>query len=154
LPLAATLATEAVYESFLGAERGRMLFHGHTFTANAIACAAALASLDLIAAWATPARLAAIGEQIEAGLRSAGLPEGADLRRFGGIVAVELPSEAGGYLAPLGERLRTAAREHAPDVLLRPLGPVLYAMPPASTTPKECDLVAERMAEVLHAAGA
>jgi len=145
VPLAATLASERLYEAFLSTERSRAFFHGHTFTANPIGCAVALASLEVCAAEGTPGRLEAIGQRIEAGLVDvANLPVVLDLRRLGGIVALELRPMAGdqpGYLAELGPRLRRRAMERA--VLLRPLGNVLYAMPPSSTTPEDCDRIAE-----------
>jgi adenosylmethionine-8-amino-7-oxononanoate aminotransferase len=153
LPLAATLFSEAVFDAFRDTDRGRMFFHGHTFTANPIACAVALASLDVVEEDDTPARFARIGARIEAGVADAVAASPAlSLRRFGGIVAIELGDGADdGYLAGIGTPLRTACRERAPDVLLRPLGNVLYAMPPACTTEDECDLVAARLREVVGA---
>lgn len=143
LPLAVTLAREEIYAAFLAPARGRALFHGHSYTANPITCAVALESLRVLEEERTPQRLAQIGGWIEQGLRgAAGVRE---LRRCGGIVAVEL-EDAGGYLAPIGERLRAACRGR--DVLLRPLGNVLYAMPPSCTTREECQQIAAVMAEV------
>ncbi len=142
LPLAATLATEAVYASFLAPDRRKAFFHGHSYTANPIGCAAALASLDLLEAEDTPGRLDAIGRAIEDDLRPlAGVPGVKEVRRIGGIVAVELESDSGaGYLSDLGPRLRIASRKG--DVLLRPLGNVLYAVPPSCTTREECGSIA------------
>jgi len=149
LPLAATLFREEIYDAFCDERRDRMFFHGHTFTAHAIGCAVALASLDLIESDDTPRRLASRGARIAAGLSRA-LPATARVRRFGGIVAVDTGGPAG-YLAARGHALRSACRSHAPDVLLRPLGEVLYAMPPACTSDAECDRIAERMSAVLTA---
>ncbi len=137
MPLAATLATGEIYSAFLSTDRARAFFHGHTFTANPVACAVALASLDLIRENDVPVRFRAIGKRIAAALP---VPS----RRFGGIVAVG----GGGYLS---EALRNVCREKAPDLLLRPLGDVLYAMPPACTTMEECDRIAAGMAQVLEA---
>ena len=132
LPLAATLATGRLFEAFLDDAKARMFFHGHSFTANPIGCAAALASLDLIERENTVSRLDRLGIEIEASLR-ADLPdaEALSLRRCGSIVAFDLPGERS-YLADTAGRARQIAREH--DCLLRPLGSVIYAMPPASTT--------------------
>ena len=149
LPLAATLTTARVWTAFLSADRARAFFHGHTFTANPIGCRAALASLDLIEREDTPARLDAIGARIEGAL-AAGIAARPgvrarvrELRRTGGIVALELalpPGSPAGYLGELGPRLRERALELG--VLLRPLGPVLYALPPACTSPEQCDAIA------------
>ena len=144
LPLAATLATEGLFEAFLSDERARALAHGHSMTASPLGCAVALASLGLARETRIERRLDAIGARLEAGLAElAGEPRVRDLRRLGGIVALDLvppPGEAAGYHAAMGLRLRRAAIEHG--VLLRPLGSVLYAMPPASTTEEEADLLA------------
>lgn len=142
LPLAATLATEEIFHSFSATERSRAFFHGHTFTGNPIACAAARASLALVREENTPARLAAIGERVESGLGALRVhPRVTEVRRCGGIVAVDLAAADAGYLAGLGEELRARCRA-LPDVLLRPLGNVIYAMPPSCVTPEEADRIA------------
>lgn len=153
LPLAATLAREDIYAAFLGQDRGRAFFHGHTFTGNPIACAVALASLALVDRDDVPGRLARLGERLESGLEPLrGLDGVREVRRLGGIVAVELRARDGdaGYLSDAGERLRAACRDR--EVLLRPLGNVLYAMPPACTTDAEIDLIADHMRHACRAA--
>jgi adenosylmethionine-8-amino-7-oxononanoate aminotransferase len=151
MPLAATLTTESMFEAFLSHDRARAFFHGHSFTAHPVACAVALASLRLCLAEDTPARLDAIGRDIERGLRErlAASPRGEtaarSVRRRGGIVAFDLGTP-GGYLGEVAPRLRAEAV--ARGVLLRPLGNVLYAMPPACTTEAQCDRIAEVMAEL------
>ena len=154
LPLAATLATEEIFEAFLAADRSKAFFHGHTFTGHPIGCAVALASLELVRANDVPGRLDAIGTRIESALRPlADDPIVLDLRRTGGIVALELQppaGEAAGYLASLAPHLRAAAIERG--VLLRPLGNVLYALPPACTTDAEADRIAEVMGELVNEA--
>lgn len=147
LPLAATLATEDIYAAFLSEDRGRAFFHGHTFTAHPIGCAVAIASLRLVRERDVPARLEALGARLEdhlADLRDDSRV--ADLRRTGGVVALELRPAGGeraGYLASVGLRLRRAAI--ARGVLLRPLGNVLYAMPPACTNEDQADEIARTM---------
>ncbi len=149
--LAATLTREAVYEAFLSSDRSRFFPHGHTMTANPIGCAVALASLALLEEEDTVARLNAIGQRIHAGLveRLDGERRVRDLRQRGGIVALDLVPPAGeapGYLATMTPRLRAAAIERG--VLLRPLGNVLYALPPACLTDVECDRISTVMAEL------
>ena len=152
LPLAATLATERLYAAFLSTDRARMFFHGHSFTAHPLACAVARASLALVRAEDTPAMLDALGRKIELSLRArlrTGDPARArtgEVRRTGGIVAVDLALPAGGYLASAAPRLRAAAVERG--VLLRPLGNVLYALPPACTTEAQAERIAAVMAEL------
>ncbi|MCZ6596614.1 MAG: adenosylmethionine--8-amino-7-oxononanoate transaminase [Planctomycetota bacterium] len=152
LPLAATLATEEIYAAFLSTDRSKAFFHGHTFTAHPIGCAVGLASLGLVRANDVPARLDAIGRRIEEGLRDVADGERVrDLRRTGGIVALELAPPKGdrtGYLANLSLRLRAEAIERG--VLLRPLGNVLYAMPPACTTDEQCDTIGQVMGELVR----
>ena len=99
----------------------------------------ARASLGLCLEDDVPARLDHIGRRIESGLTIPGA------RRRGGIVAVDIPSagDAPGYLSSNALRLREAAIERG--VLLRPLGSVLYAMPPACTTEDQCDRIAAAM---------
>lgn len=144
LPLAATLATEDLFAAFLHHERSRYFPHGHTFTANPIACAAALASLQLCRENDTPRRLAAIGERLFARLQDlAAHPQVRDLRQLGGMVALDLVDERPGYLAAATPKLRAAAI--ARGVLLRPLGNVLYALPPACVEEPEIGLLAATM---------
>ncbi len=147
LPLAVTLATERIYGSFYSEDRTRFFPHGHTWTAHAIGCAVARASLRLTLDNDVPARMRSIGERIEANLSELrDDPRVRELRRRGGVVALELhPQRAGGegYMADLVPGLRRRAIEEG--VLLRPLGNVLYALPPACTSEAECDEIARVM---------
>ncbi len=147
-PLSATLASEDIFEAFLSADRSRAFFHGHTFTAHPIGCAVALASLEIVLAEGTPARLQRIGELIRAELDDLQAQESIrNLRQLGGIVALDLSppeGEPAGYLASMVADLRRASLEDG--VLLRPLGNVLYAMPPACTT----DQQARTIGQVMH----
>jgi adenosylmethionine-8-amino-7-oxononanoate aminotransferase len=130
LPLAATLATERVYEGFLGsAEDGRTFFHGHTFTGSPLACAAALASLDAFESEGTLLRLQPkirlLGELLEG---VAEMPEVAEVRGRGFMVGIDLgehhPSLRLGHQVVLEARRRGA--------IIRPLGDVIVLMPPLS----------------------
>jgi adenosylmethionine-8-amino-7-oxononanoate aminotransferase len=115
----------------------------------------ALASLEVTLRDDVPDKLDRIGKKIENGLRARLRVNDADhrlageVRRTGGIVAVDLAlpeGSPGGYLADLAPKLRAEAV--ARGVLLRPLGPVLYAMPPACTTEEQCERIATVMAEL------
>jgi adenosylmethionine-8-amino-7-oxononanoate aminotransferase len=128
LPLAATLTTERVYEGFLGApDEGRTFFHGHTFTGNPLACAAALASLDAFDREHTLLRLQPkirllhelLGEIAE-------MDEVAEVRGRGFMVGIDLGEhdpEIG-----LGHRVTVEARQRG--AIIRPLGDVVVLMPP------------------------
>ncbi len=159
LPLAATLATEEIFSAFLGPYDGyTAFFHGHTFTGNALGCAAALASLDLF----TPAMLAALPEKaaaLAAGLAREVRPLAPvfEIRQHGLMVGIELmrdPARRESY-APrerVGHRVIVAARRRG--VVLRPLGDVLVLMPPLSITPDEiATLVAVAAEAIAEATG-
>ncbi len=145
LPLAATLTTERVYEGFLGApEEGRTFFHGHTFTGNPLACAAALANLDAFECDGTLVRLQPkirlLGELLR---EVAMLPEVAEVRGRGFMAGIDL-GEHDPELR-LGHRVALEARQRG--VIIRPLGDVVVLMPPL-TIPKH-DL--QRLVEVVAA---
>jgi adenosylmethionine-8-amino-7-oxononanoate aminotransferase len=155
LPMAVTAATETVYEAFLSDDRTKTFFHGHSFTANPLACAVALASLDLFEATDILGRIGRLESQLTARLSPLrSLPIVGDVRVIGGVGAIELVSDqhtkqAGGYLDDIGRRL--SAEFLARGVLLRPLGNVLYVMPPYVISDTEVDFVADVIAEVLGA---
>ena len=150
LPLAVTLTTEEVFESFLWHDRSRFFAHGHTMTANPIGCSVARASLALSLETRVWERLDHLGRRIEERLAPLRDHERvARLRRTGGIVAYDLVSAEGtpeGYLASITPRLRAAAIERG--ALVRPLGDVVYAMPPASTTEDQADRIADVLVEL------
>jgi adenosylmethionine-8-amino-7-oxononanoate aminotransferase len=128
LPLAATVCRPAIYEAFLGADFGRAFAHGHSFTANPLGCAAALASLDLLQAPGTTGRLAAIEALHRARTARLGAVPGLTRPRVCGTIAAVDFAGAGGYTAALGPRL--AGFFLARGLLLRPLGRVVYLLPP------------------------
>jgi len=150
LPLAATLVTQPLFDDFVSLDRRRTFFHGHSFTANPLGCAVAIASLELCIENDVAERFDLIGARIETTLRQAGIDDSraTNLRRKGGIVAIDLVPRDGeaGYLAGDVLRLRREALERG--VLLRPLGNVLYAMPPACASEEQCDRIAQAMVEL------
>jgi adenosylmethionine-8-amino-7-oxononanoate aminotransferase len=149
LPLAATLATEAVFEAFLAPyEAFRAFFHGHTYTGNPLACAVALASLRLFETERTLARLqpkiARLRERLAADV--APLAHVGEVRQQGVMVGIELVAEPGTRrpwpaAARIGQRVVAAAR--ARGVVVRPLGSVIVLMPPLAIAPEELDTLVD-----------
>lgn len=135
LPLSAVLATEAVYEAFLGTPAsGRTFFHGHTYTANPLCATAAVANLELMAERGTVARAAEIGERIGAATAHLGSDDGVvEVRRIGTMTGIEVRS----VRERTGFEVCRRARDHG--VLLRPLGDVVILMPPLGITDGELD---------------
>ena len=152
LPLGATAATEAVYEAFLSQDRGKTFFHGHSYTANPLACAVGLASLDLFREDGVLARVQALERQFRTSLESLRrLPWVGDVRVIGGVGVIELASSEAGYLASAGPRLYQEFLSRG--LLLRPLGNVVYFMPPYVITETEADWALEQIREVIEAFG-
>jgi adenosylmethionine-8-amino-7-oxononanoate aminotransferase len=160
LPLAATLATERVFETFLAPyEDFRAFFHGHTYTGNALACAVGLASLQVFAGERTLEHLTPKIRHLEARLARdvAPLSHVGDVRQQGFMVGVELVADRSSrapYAARerLGHRVILAARRRG--VVLRPLGNVLVLMPPLAITLAELDLLVDVLRDaVIEVAG-
>jgi adenosylmethionine-8-amino-7-oxononanoate aminotransferase len=154
LPLGATVATDQVYEAFLSDDRTRTFFHGHSYTANPLACAVALASLDLFRDTGTLDRVLALEDWLRAGLEPLReLPVVGDIRVLGGVGIVELVADratktAGGYLDQAGPLLTAAFL--ARGLLLRPLGNVVYVMPPYVITRDETRWMTDQVSDVLR----
>jgi adenosylmethionine-8-amino-7-oxononanoate aminotransferase len=148
LPLGATVATERMYEAFLSDDRAKTFFHGHSFTANPLACAVAIASLDLFAEGDVLGRVRRLEAQMTAALAPLSRLESvADVRVLGGVGAIELRTGAGGYLDGIGPRL--AAEFLQRGLLLRPLGNVLYFMPPYVITDEQAAWALAQIVDVV-----
>ncbi len=150
LPLAATLTTEAVYEGFLGApEQQRTFFHGHTYTGNPLACAAALASLDVFEREQTIERLqpkiALLAERLEA---VEAMPEVAEVRRCGFMTGVDLGAHDPALR--MGHRVTLEARERG--AIVRPLGDTVVLVPPLSISAADLTRLMDIVAESIEAA--
>jgi adenosylmethionine-8-amino-7-oxononanoate aminotransferase len=136
LPLAVTLCTEKIYEAFYSVDRSRTFFHGHSYSGNPLGCAAANASLKIFEMEPVFERIAAIEV-----IHRERMPELAkkmgviDARILGTIAAVELRAADAGYLSRLRSQLYAFFIESG--VLLRPLGNVVYVVPPYVVTADE-----------------
>jgi adenosylmethionine-8-amino-7-oxononanoate aminotransferase len=150
LPLAATLATERIYEGFLGApEEYRTFFHGHTYTGNPLACAAALASLDAFEQERTLERLqpkiARLWELLDG---VAAMPEVAEVRGRGVMVGIDLGAHDPALR--LGHRVTLEARKRG--AIVRPLGDVVVLMPPLSISEADLRSLVEIVADSIGVA--
>ncbi len=137
LPLAATLATEEVYSAFLGRrDELKHFFHGHTFTANPLACAVGLESLALLRESTLANGLARTPEVTAALGRIASIPGVASVRQCGMMAGIELTAVAG---RSRGVEVCDRIRDHG--VILRNLGDVVVWMPPLSISADELGLL-------------
>jgi adenosylmethionine-8-amino-7-oxononanoate aminotransferase len=152
LPLAATLATERIYEGFLGwHEEYRTFFHGHTYTGNPLACAAALANLDAFWSERTIVRLQPKIRFLHDQLREvAALPEVAEVRGRGFMVGIDLGEHDPGLR--LGHRVAMEARRRG--AIIRPLGDVVVLMPPLAISKRDLRRLVEITAAAIEAAHA
>jgi adenosylmethionine-8-amino-7-oxononanoate aminotransferase len=147
LPLAAVLTTQAIYDAFLDDSRERAFLHSHSYTGNPLACAAALATLSIFEEDSVLARNRATAEKMAALAAPLGEhPLVADVRQAGMIVAFEL-SQDGDKRSPFPASARIGLRAYraalARGVVLRPLGDVLYWMPPYCVDDAQLALLAE-----------
>ena len=140
LPLAVTLCTHTIFAAHCSEDRRRTFFHSSSYTANPIACAAAVANIRI---WETEPVLARIGAL--AALQAKALDRFRDDRRFSGIrqigtiTAMDLVTTDPGYLSGLGPRLQQVFRQAG--VLLRPLGNTIYVLPPYCVTADDIELI-------------
>ena len=146
LPLAATLAAPAVVAAWDTPDRSRTFFHGHSFTAHPLASAVAVANWKMLTAAANPAPRRMEEFWMEALSPLRGRPQVRDVRVRGTIAAVEV-NAPGGYLADVGRHLRGRCLEQG--VLVRPLGSVLYAMPPFCTSAASLERIARAMTDAV-----
>jgi adenosylmethionine---8-amino-7-oxononanoate aminotransferase len=152
LPLAATLTTERIYEGFLGeVHEFRTFFHGHTYTGNPLACAAALACLDVFREERTLERLGLKIELLRALLESvAALPTVREVRRCGFMVGIELEEQP--VEMRMGHGVTLEARRRG--AIIRPLGDVVVLMPPLAISDADLRRLVEITAEAIAAATA
>jgi len=156
LPLAAVLATQSIYDGFLDDSRERAFLHSHSYTGNPLACAAALASLDIFEGdkvlernRATAAAMAALAAPLAAHRHVA------EVRQTGMVVAFELTRD-GNRDTPFPASARVGLHAYraalARGVLLRPLGDILYWMPPYCIDADQLQLLASVTAQAIEEA--
>jgi adenosylmethionine-8-amino-7-oxononanoate aminotransferase len=147
LPMGVTMARERLYQGFISDTPSHTFFHGHSFTANPLGCAAALASLDLLQH--NPERY----QQFEARHRPAleqlsNHPRVKQVRCLGTMAAFELEAGATSYLNPVGRQIQRLCLEQG--VFLRPLGNVVYLLPPLTISEPQLQRCYDALAEALQ----
>jgi adenosylmethionine-8-amino-7-oxononanoate aminotransferase len=135
-----TVCRPEIFDAHYARDRRRTFFHSSSFTANPIACAAALANLEVWESEPVRARITELESLHRAYLQEiADDPHFANVRQTGTIVAMEVRTTDSGYLAGVGPTLRRAFR--AAGVLLRPLGNTIYVLPPYCVSRHDLDTV-------------
>jgi adenosylmethionine-8-amino-7-oxononanoate aminotransferase len=152
LPLAARLCTPEIFEAHLSDDRSRTFFHSSSYTANPIACAAALANLEVWRDEPVATRIEALEAMHRERLaRFRSDPRFVNVRQQGTIAALDLAVDEKGYLSEAGPKLRWFFRER--NLLVRPLGNVIYLMPPYCVTQNDLDRAYEAIDEAADFVG-
>ena len=149
LTMGVTLCTDRVEGAFRSEDRLHTFYHGHSYTGNALACAAANASLQIFEdepVFDRIATIARINAERLAQLR--GLHQAGETRQIGTIGAIELRAEDAGYLSSMRPKLYQFFLERG--VLLRPLGNVVYVLPPYVISPDELHRVYDVIQEAIQ----
>jgi adenosylmethionine-8-amino-7-oxononanoate aminotransferase len=140
MALGVTAATEKIFRAFLSDDKRKTLFHGHSFTANPVACSASLASLDLLLEEDCLRRIGQLSRRHQVFLDTLrSFPIVKNARALGTILAFEINTGRDEYINAIGPGITRAALEAG--IYLRPLGNTVYVMPPYCTTEKEMDQV-------------
>jgi adenosylmethionine-8-amino-7-oxononanoate aminotransferase len=140
MALGVTATTERIFEAFLSDDKRKTLFHGHSFTANPLACTAALASLDLLLAPECGEGIRRISERHATFLEKLrSYPIVRHPRSLGTVLAFEINTGRDEYINAIGPAITQEAL--AKGIYLRPLGNTVYFMPPYCITEKEMDQV-------------
>jgi adenosylmethionine-8-amino-7-oxononanoate aminotransferase len=148
LPLGVTLATEEIYKAFFSDDRAKTFFHGHSFTANPLSCAVAVASLEVFERENSLEKVQFINRKFQEFFpKLLELKCVKETRVIGAVGVVEL-NTGEGYLAEIGQKLYLEFLRR--NVLLRPLGNILYFMPPYVISESEIDWVLSEIESVLR----
>lgn len=150
MALGVTGCSQKIYDAFLSNDHSRTFFHGHSFTANPVACAAACASMDLLEKKETTAHVDRIVNRHKAfKSKIAEHDHVADARQWGTILAIEIDTgEGSGYFSGIRDNMYDFFMER--NILLRPLGNVIYILPPYCITDNELDEVYQAIEDFLH----
>ncbi|MFP3590808.1 adenosylmethionine--8-amino-7-oxononanoate transaminase [Chryseobacterium sp. SIMBA_038] len=149
LPMGITTCSNEIYNAFLSDDKYKTLFHGHSFTANPLSCTAALASMELLLTEETQNNIQRISEQhfqFSTILKQRSNVE--NVRQTGTILAWEFKNDQGtSYFNEIGKMLYDEFLSRG--IIMRPLGNVMYLVPPYCITSEELDFIYKNILEVL-----
>ncbi len=148
LPMGVTSVNEKVVKAFSAEEVEKIFFHGHSYTANPLACAAANASMKILLSSRTKSSIARITNRHLDFMKVFKAPESvADVRACGTILAIELKADDAGYTSGVKDKIYKFFMER--DILLRPLGNVIYVLPPYIITDVQLERIYSAIREFL-----
>jgi len=153
MALGVTTCTQQIFDAFLSDDKLKTLFHGHSFTANPVACSAALASMDIFLEESTTANIKRISEQhAEFATRIKQHPKLADVRQTGTILAMEWKVDGNtSYFSSLRDTLYRYFLNAG--IILRPLGNVIYILPPYCISNADLDYIYSKIEQALSEIG-
>ena len=152
LPMGATVCTSQIHEAFVSEDRTRTFYHGHSYTGNPLAAAAGVASLKIFETEPVFERIKKIERIHHARLTAIKAhPAVGDTRSIGVVAAIELRADDAGYFSKLRPKLYKFFIEAG--VLLRPLGNVIYVLPPYAVCEQDLHFIHDRIAESLALCG-
>jgi adenosylmethionine---8-amino-7-oxononanoate aminotransferase len=148
LPMGATVCTSEIHDAFVSTDRMRTFFHGHSYTGNPLAAAAAVASLRIFEEDPVFERVEAIANIHSERLAAfKGHPVVGDVRAIGSVAAIELRADDAGYFSEIRPKLYKFFLDAG--VLLRPLGNVVYILPPYVISPSDLHYIYDQIAKSL-----
>lgn len=149
MPMGITTCSNDIYDAFLSEDHHKTLFHGHSFTANPLACAAALASMELLLQNEAQMNIKRITHQHSEFIKVlAQHPQVEKARHIGTIMAFDFKTGQGtSYFNEIGKKLYNEFLQRG--IIMRPLGNVLYLVPPFCISEEELDFVYQNILEVL-----
>lgn len=149
MPMGITTSSQQIFDAFLSDDKYKTLFHGHSFTANPLACTAALASMELLLKEETLEKINLISQKhfnFSQVLKNH--PKVENVRQTGTIIAWEIKNdEKTSYFNEIGKVLYREFLKRG--IIMRPLGNVMYLVPPYCITPEELDFLYRNILEVL-----
>jgi adenosylmethionine-8-amino-7-oxononanoate aminotransferase len=149
MPLGVSACTEKIFDAFYDDDRMKMLYHGHSFTANPLSCTAALASMDLtLQEGCSESRKAIANAHAAFAKTIAGHEKVADVRQTGTIIAIELKTDTSSYHSSVRDVAYRFFLER--KIIMRPLGNIIYLLPPYCITTDELDYIYNNIREFLE----